>query len=506
MKTASTRVFSLLAALLLAALSVLSFSACSVVDEIENNSDSNSSATQQTDSESPSADLSESPTAGPTESVSDTQDSGNPENPENPDPFAGVSFGGAEVLLTMPDSARNEFSVKSSGTALSEAVVQRNRAVEKRIQIQLTENIPAGVQNQNSYAAYLQQAVLSGSDIGIAVVPSGLSYLANAGLFRNLAGMPINPENPWFDASFLSAEGIGGYVPFTVGDMNPSAWENSPAVLIRADIASGLLNLPNLYQAVRSRQWTLEFLEELAALLNAGTELEALAVSQPAVSSVLFGINIRMTRQQDGTSHFTLLDEQAVSAFNRLSGLLNADQETPILQESAPAQQNFASGRTVLLIERLGYAQELAKADPTMKLLYLPLPMSDSRQSGYFTTPTSYSMLSVPKSNAQDVLVSTTIEALGYDSTLTLPLSFLQAYLQYGTGTAEATEMLAYLLTGISFAPEILWGALLDQPWLMLRFCLTDGTSLMSSYSSHFAAYGEHLNRLREQFSQYSGA
>lgn len=500
MKTASPRVLSLLTALLLAALSLLFLPSCGLVTEIENNSDSN--FTQQTEPESP--------TAEPTVSVSDTQDSGNPESPTIPDPFEGVSFGGAEVLLTIPLIAKNEFSVESSGTALSEAVVLRNRSVEKRIQIQLIENIPAGAQSRNDYGEYLQQAVLSGTELGVAVIPSELSRLAVSGLFRNLAGTPVNLQNPWFDASFLSAEDIGGYIPFAVGDMTPSAWENAPAVLVRADLASGLLNLPNLYQVVRNQQWTLEFLQELVALLNAGTELDALAVSKISQASTLFGANIRLIqRQQDGTAAFTMLDERTVSACNALSELFHVEQEKPVLQEPADAQQGFCAGRTVLLIERLGSAQELAKADPTLKLVYLPLPKSDSRQTGYLTSPTNYSMLSIPISSAQSpLLVATAIEALGYDSTLTLPLGFLQTYLtQYGTGTSEAAEMLAYLLTGITFAPEIIWSAPLDYPWYRMVACLSEpGAQVLPSYMSQIALYTEHLHQLMEQLSRYRNA
>lgn len=512
MKTAPTRIRALLAMLLLVALFILSCSSCALVAEIENNSDSNSSSdpvsTQQPESEAPQTE-SEVPTAEPTASVSDTQDSESQDSTSIPDPFEGISFGGAKVLLTMPNSAKNEFSDESSGTALSEAVIRRNHAVEKRIQIQLIENILDRLHTPDKYATYLRNTTIADLDIGITVVPSVLSYLATEGLLRNLASVPINLQNPWFDASFLSAAGIGsGYVPFAVGDMNPSAWENSPAVLIKADLASEFLNLPGLYQTVRNRQWTLEALQEFVAWCNISTNLDALTVSQSSVSSMLFGANIRLIQQQDDTPYFAALDEHTISTFNRLSELLNAEQKTPILRESDSAQQHFSSGYTLLLIERLGYAQELAKADPTLKLLYLPLPLSDNLQSNYLTTPTSYSMLSIPNSSAQDLpLIGTTIEALGYDSTLTLPLSFLQTYLvQYGTGTAEAAEMFTYLLAGISFAPEILYESPLGHPWLRMKSCLTNGTELMSSYSSHFEVYGQWLNQLREQLSRYRGA
>lgn len=500
-----TRISAILTALVLSGLSVLSlFSllslvSCGQLKEIKNNSDSYSDSSQQTE-------------PIPTETVepetlqSDPASSDNPLLPLLPNPFEGISFGGETVLLTVPAEAKTEFFGDRQGSVISAAVFQRNRSVEARIGISLMENTPKNVDSyKNGYADYLQQSSLSGTEIGIAAVPSELIYLAVSGILRDLSSLPVNLLNPWFDESFLNTVGIGGTFPFAVGDMTPSAWENSPAVLVSA-AESDLLNFSYLYQVVRSQQWTLDFLNELATLLNTGIQRNALTVTNVSLSSMMYGSGLRLTeRLENGNPDFCLPNIVSVESFTSLSNLFLLDQKNPVRQSEAAAQQGFLSGSTVLLVDRLGSAHTLCKFNPALKLVYLPLPKQDSSLTGYFTTPTQFSMLSVPTGGTQNLQVTATaLDALGYDSALSLSVAFLQTYLtQYGQGDTAAAEMLSYILLGITFEPEVLWDSMLDQPWKTVQFMLTENRQdFLSHYMSRIDTYRIKLTQLIQKLSQ----
>lgn len=509
MKSKYSRITALLLALFLALFPLVS---CSHAHESKNDSESYSNSLEEPSVPTEAAAdagaeniPTDTPAASDTTDVSDTTDTTDTtETGEQPqaDPFADYDFGGKSVTLILPSSASTEFCGNATGSAFSAAVAKRNTGVEKRINISLLTQVRSS-DTVAGYAQYLRNAAQAGAaGDSVWVIPNQLSSLATEGIFSNLAA-GLNLSNPWYDTAFLSAATIGGYVPFVVGDMNPSAWENAPVVFADADLPAEV-SANALYELVRTGEWTLAEMQFQAEVMKKLYNKNGIALNQAATRAMLYGTGFRLTTRDDnGTLLLDSLTEPAVNAYGSLLSLLQ-DPQLTVAGTVDETGTLFREGNALFLVDRLGRARELSPEDPARKLIYLPLPKTDSRQSSYFTTPLSYSMLAIPKADSNPVVGLITLAALGYESTQTLPVEFLQTY-AFGYGDPRGTyqytlEMLACILTGIGFEPETVYAPLLDQPWLTLSSALLSRQeSVMLIYHQYREAWTNRLKALQEK-------
>ncbi len=378
------RMLSLLLSAILLVLPALAFSGCCAKEENENSSYSKETTEYYTQQE------------------------------EEQTPFDNISFDGEVFPITMPLSATDEFCRDSQRTSLSEGLLARATAVEKKLDIRLQAD-PI-----NSGGNALAIRFLNDPPQGITVLPNIAAELAVNGYFHNLNALErVDVDNPWYNRAFMQATDVNGYCPFAAGEMTPSLWENATVVLANANLlAAG--EIADLADAVVGGKWTYELLMQIATRhcceIN-GKAVFGLGNSSGSVPAMLVSGGFRLVRREPGAGmQFAGFgDETAHSVYRTLRKLWSTPELMPGLHAGGEAV--FADAGEVFLITRLSCAEGTVGA-AGISLQYLPVPKQTEEDTVYRTTPDRWSMLTVPYNLKSDRLwrTSTVLEALGYYS------------------------------------------------------------------------------------------
>ncbi len=194
--------------------------------------------------------------------VSETEDE--PEKgPSVAELLTKVDFDGATVNIVM-DSAAADYPPPEdiSGSAINDALVDRNRAVEELYNVDLEFSMPQGMEPREQYVMWAE----SGDDT-YKLYTSRSRYVAEYIVYdvaRSWSKYPdiIDFDADWFDSYAIETFAIGDDARLLYGDANESGIRFAWIWLFNKELAEDY-HLPDLYEMADEGKWTLDRLLEL---------------------------------------------------------------------------------------------------------------------------------------------------------------------------------------------------------------------------------------------------
>lgn len=182
------------------------------------------------------------------------------------------TFDGKTFRIAGLTSAVSTYIVEEqNGQSLNDILYERNMAVIDRFDINLamTDYV-----DRHACRAAVQQAFTSGDakafDIAVYNMVDN-SANALAGIYHNFYDIPyINFDQPWWADSNVDDLTINGKCFTALGDVSFNTLSGVWAYLFNKELADDL-NVGDLYEVVRSGQWTLDYVRTLAASVYVDT-------------------------------------------------------------------------------------------------------------------------------------------------------------------------------------------------------------------------------------------
>lgn len=208
-----------------------------------------------------------SPTAGDT-TPDETTDSGKDANGYVKDDLpADLKFGSTgspETInfLTWSDVEHEEFTVENlTGETVNDAIYNRNRTVEDRLNVSLSfYGIKGNASNVSPFVQHVGNAIQAGSNefdiIGVYSL-TGASCASN-GYLLNLLDLPyLNFEQPWWPERLLTEATINDKLYFASGDISANMLYMMYTCFYNKEMLENY-SLPNPQELVQNNEWTYE--------------------------------------------------------------------------------------------------------------------------------------------------------------------------------------------------------------------------------------------------------
>ena len=280
------------------------------------------------------------------------------------------------------------------GDNLINAVEKKNEVVEEEYGVTLNiikdDNINSSVLLDLNSGTQLYEIIMP-------VLPQ-LANWAREGLLCDLTELEnMHLDAPWYSQYANNAYSVANRLYFTTGDITILNKVNTISLLFNIDYATQL-QLPNLYDLVKSGEWTYDKMMEFAKLATADTDGESgmtgednwgvLTAYADALSFYgCFGYNI-CSKDSDDLPYLTITDSDATTTLqNILTDMASKgtwccyaqDFEQPIWVTSLEA---FKQGRVLFRPSAFSATTKLRIAGTNFGIL--PMPKKDTNQDQYY--------------------------------------------------------------------------------------------------------------------------
>ena len=412
----------------------------------------------------------------------------------------GLDFNGMIInLLIQGDSWKeSEFIAEDEiGEVVNDAIYNRNRSVEDRLNIKLNIISGPGWENWSTMASQIKKSIMAGDysyDL-IAGWSARAPALAVEGLFMDLHELPyVEMSKPWWNQSMLSEMTIGGKLPFLAGDMTLSLIENCSVYYFNKTVHQEFA-LPDLYQTVLDGKWTLDYagsmIREISKDLNGdgkmdnkdlyGIALEPLNVADGFMQSS----DIKMTKYDD--SGMPYLDAEKEKLSNLVDKIYNLYYDNPGTYNYSSGQWPFAmfkNNQILFMPYRLSGAVELRDMQSDYGII--PYPKYDETQEKYLSRIwDALSLMCVPMNCNKTEAVGACMEAMSSESYKTVtPAYFDIALKNKYTRDDVSSQMLDMVREGAYLNFASIYNESIGSPWHCMR-------TLISGKNKNFASWFE---------------
>lgn len=350
-----------------------------------------------------------------------------------------------------------------NGELLNDAIYNRNRIIEERFNVNIIAD------GSSSPAQEVYPLVMAGDcDYNvIADRPVELAKHAAKGTFYSIDKLPyLNIEMPWWNANANEAFKVEGHLCFITGDYVLYEKQRLPIMLFNGNMADEL-RISNLYNTVTEGSWTVDLMNEYAALarndLNGDGKMNfnddqfgMLNGSYTYIPFMLFSMgNSFSQKADDGSFELTLTTSHMIDSIEKLGKTIFTDTTvwgeviTNNWTEGDSPQSVFESGRALFYYE---VVQIIRLLDCDIRYGVLPMPKYDENQKRYLTTVQydNSGAIAVPVTLSADEVEMTglVLEALAEESHYTTLPAFIEGILQIKKAPdKESSEILSIVFT-----------------------------------------------------------
>ena len=355
--------------------------------------------------------------------------------PDLPD----ADFEGYEFKIYSKGPVYNEWSSQDiaaeeeMGEPINDAVYKRNRYIEEKYNVSITEIPSVGGDMVNA----VRQSVAAGDNSYDAVVPNmyDQATLAAGGNLIDLRQVPhMDLSQKWWDPKANTDLTMGNRLFFTVGDLfimdNDATW----LVIFNKELIKDLA-LENPYDIVRNNQWTFDKLLDMCKGVSKDLNGDGVMDRNDFYGNVSQGENMTAYYLASGESYvkkdendlpFTAMDtERSVSVIEKIYDLMydnTVSYNYWDLSDNEPfkiTQQMFENNQAVFKITALQLVIRMRNMETNFGII--PMPKYDTIQQEYahYVHPTS-SALSIPVTNHNLDRTGVILEALAAESYYTV--------------------------------------------------------------------------------------
>ena len=405
------------------------------------------------------------------------------------------------------------FAEEETGDSINDAVYQRNRAVEAKVNIEIKEV-------RGEVVGLAQKSIKADDPAYECIMPSLTSAgsMAGSGYLVSFDRLPhINLENPWWDVNTKSMT-IGGRLFFTVGDLCIMDKDSIFIVMFNKTVAKNS-GTEDLYALVRENKWTLDrfhgIIKETAKDLNGDGKMgfEDLA----GLVSSDFGINVfyynsgeRVTEKDENDyPYLTAPTERGVLAAEKGYGII-CDKSATVLASDLQAggisnpwtdgiNRMFQEDRALFFVAQVTFIHRTRTMESDFGIL--PSPKLDETQPKYLTSinPGVSNCVAVPATVRDTQKTSLVLEALTAESKYTLmPAYYDVTITNKMIRDEDSSEMLDLILSSRVFDLGYIfnWGDLGNVPLSLFP----KGGNFVSTYEKREAKAKSEMEKTLEAF------
>lgn len=423
--------------------------------------------------------------------------------------------GGREFnILTTLHAAYEYDAEEQTGDVVSDAVYERNAAVEELLGIDLNFTIEAGHWvDRESFNGLIKNSVMAGdgtydlvNGVTVCVLP-----IAGEGVFIDANELEyVDLNNPWWVQGMNDDLAIGGKLYGFIGDASLSLYKDMSVVFFNKQLLENY-KLTSPYEDVRNGTWTLDKFTEMIQAV--GSDLNGDGKWDPKED--LFGMiyhDVPMRAFQTSTE-FTVIDmdengdpfiadlsERDTDTFLKLFSLITEPDNVwgKDVSDHNEIASNFAADRALFMCDFL-YDTEYLR-DMTSDFGIIPYPKRDAEQKDYHTQiGTSTSMFFVPKTTKDVTLTSQVCEALSYYSSVgVIPAYYEVALKGKYTRDEDAKEMLEIIRSSAQMDFTYAYHTMFSPP--PNKVTMTAGNNIASYYATNKPKWEGTLSALLESY------
>lgn len=378
----------------------------------------------------------------------------------------GLSFN-KELDILCWNSVAKEFGCdEPDGTAINDALVKRDMAVEERLNVSLNylmDQVGTGSATETAhYITLVQQASQGGSPFDlVALYGRTAAMLSYQGYLQNLLNIDnsyLNLENPWWTGNLMEELVVNDCLYIVSGDITPSIYEQPYTMFYNVSMVENL-QVKDPYLCVKDNEWTMEtfrlMTKDVTQDANAN-QLYGFVSSYYTVPSMMHGCGVRlMERNDDGELQLaeSLFSEQTIDIVDDLQDW--AQQDNFLVQAtSAEVRPFFQAGQALFLTDRVIECFNFVDTC-TFKYSVVPNPKLTAEQDRYYTTlDTQLTFWGTMKGFSQEDLtvVSAVLECLGSEGYRQTSPAVLDTCIKSRYAQSEQmSEMLALIIDSVYY-------------------------------------------------------
>ena len=407
----------------------------------------------------------------------------------------GTNLNGATVkIYVRGDTIDTEFDNAETGDVVDDAVYNRNRAIEERLNVRLEYMSNTSMDywgDRNIFMDTVRSSVLAND--GSIDIAAGLSNimpnLAQDGMFINLLGKDVpylNFDSPWWPAELTEELSVKGRLYMASGEACLGVIKGMMCFYFNKDMVEKN-KLENPYDLVTDGKWTLDKMAEMAssvyADLNGDTKVDDEDQLGFYISSVNHAPNfvlasgMRLTKVgTSGLPEYDLGSESIVDLLDKFNTMMSEDGITANKNQSTNELKAFNEGRCLFTTGEFSFAETFR--DMTFDFGILPYPKYDETQEEYISSSrATYSLFGIlPTADVQNC--AAVLEALASETyRMVTPAYYEKALLVMYSRDDISSQMFDLIKGHISFDYGVVHGPMIENITTILRMaiCYPDG-------------------------------
>ena len=325
------------------------------------------------------------------------------------DKYDGYSF---RILNNESNFALTQMdAVEQDGEPINDAIYDRNRVIEERLDIKITENMVG----YSEVTSTIKNAIAAGEDAydiffneSYFVAPLALdNYLVN--VYEMSA---LNFDKPWWAGDMIESLSIGEKLYILAGDIHLMLPEATWVMAFNKRILNDL-SLENPYELVKNGGWTIDKLSELihssfadlngdGAMTGDADLFGAALYINPTNFMISAGTNF-VTKDSNNLPVFAGMNERDYSAFAKVvekiysTGEVALDGRTKNMGD--PWTSVFSQGNSLILVEPIGSLKRLRDMEDEFGIV--PFTKYDEKQENHISLTAHYSaVMGIPVTNS----------------------------------------------------------------------------------------------------------
>ena len=441
------------------------------------------------------------PQPSQTEASATTSDNSN-------NPIPNRTFDGRTFTMLCREARINQFDVDKDKVAskLDSEVYSRNKLVEQTYDVNIKMiTCPDGDSKHKGveFNQRLETSSLGGCTDYDVVAPDYYWGCETHGYFTNLLELPnLNFESPWWWSAWNDCFTIGGNLTSAVGWLTLDIVQGMEVVYFNKTMAAAL-EVDNLYEKVRSGEWTIEEMKTLsikAADPEQATPVYGTILHYMGMRNMIYSLGAQLSTYDEGGNvqftfntpkNQTVADKLHAWVFDGVGDVFycaynEVGHNLGVNENPTVTAQMFAENRALFYCYGIKTAELLATNHDTLDFGILPAPTLKSGDPLVSTTfGTSYFSVERGRNEEQKDFASFILEALNYYSyTMVKDVYYKQVLkLQYADDL-EDSEMIDYVIENayldFAYLTDNYTGHLLSY----MEKSIVEGTGLDSRWES----------------------
>ena len=317
-----------------------------------------------------------------------------------PDELPDTDLGGREFNLLCHEMLTVEFvAEEQNGDTVNDALYKRNTDVSERFNVVINMiQIPGSWDDREPFMRTVRNSVQAGDatyDL-VAGVTSYIPLLIPQGIFMDINTVGhLDFAKPWWGEDWITELSIGDKLYLVTGDIALSMWDCMFVFYFNKQLVQDN-DLPDLYETVKSGQWTFDKFSELSKTISKDLNGDGVydkndmfgfvTTTGTVVNAFPGGFDLAITyKDENNIPHPQLNIEKWSDAAAKLFDLHHNTQSTLVLPPDASDYNiivpMFQENRALFFPQTLSFAGTMRAMETDFGIL--PFPMYDGNQKNY---------------------------------------------------------------------------------------------------------------------------